>query len=48
MNLPRTAPFPAEPGLPSPSLLMRGAGARLALAAVACGLVWLAVFWALV
>ncbi|MCL1826284.1 MAG: hypothetical protein FWG26_10210 [Betaproteobacteria bacterium] len=47
MNFPRTVPFSAEPGSPSPSLLMHGAGARMALAAVACGLLWLVVLWAL-
>jgi len=31
----------------SSSLLMCGIGIRLVIAAMACGLLWLAVFWAL-
>jgi len=41
------SPLPVAPGEPSPSLLVCGVGVRLAIAAVACGLLWLAVFWAL-
>ncbi|MCL2875275.1 MAG: hypothetical protein FWF12_03085 [Betaproteobacteria bacterium] len=47
MSLPHTTPSSAEPGAPSPSLLVCGIGARLVIAAIACGLLWLAVSWAL-
>jgi hypothetical protein len=43
----RTAPPPTESGPASPSLLTCGIGMRLAVASVACGLLWLAVLWAL-
>jgi hypothetical protein len=46
MSPSRTVPHSVESGLPS-SFLVRGIGARLIIAAVACGLLWLAVFWAL-
>ncbi|MDR2014018.1 MAG: hypothetical protein LBP99_00135 [Azoarcus sp.] len=49
MSLLRTAHLPSEPepGSPSQSLLSSGIGVRFAIAAIACGLLWLAVFWAL-
>lgn len=49
MNLPQpgTRPEPNTPLAPPPSLLGSSIGARLAIAAAACGLLWLTVFWAL-
>ncbi|MDR0564432.1 MAG: hypothetical protein LBG78_05800 [Azoarcus sp.] len=42
-------PTPAEhhPAHPTPGLLEYGIGLRCAIAAAVCGLLWLAVFWAL-
>jgi len=40
-------PSCAKSGAKSRSLLASGIGARLAIAATACGLLWLVVFWAL-
>jgi hypothetical protein len=47
MSPPHTDHLHTKSGSPFPSLLVCGVGARFAIASVACGLLWLAVFWAL-
>ncbi|MCL2590417.1 MAG: hypothetical protein FWD67_05930 [Betaproteobacteria bacterium] len=47
MSFPHAAPPSAEPSTLSPSLLACGIGIRLGIAAIACGLLWLTVSWAL-
>jgi hypothetical protein len=43
----RAAPIEAERDAPLHSLMAYGVGVRLAIAALACGLLWLTVFWAM-
>jgi len=47
MSLPHAVPLSTKPSAFSSSLLVCGVGVRLIIAAAACGLLWLAVFWAL-